>query len=409
MPPKRQRAANAASQRRLIFTTIDLHYRDESAAYVLYHRRAAWGLKGAIPINFDAIINSSDPVYIFAFWLGIGVAALAIVMLLLILFLRQAVLRRERIHAAAVARWREVLIPHPQQEPPIPPLASRDLSGFLEVWNAVHEPLPQGSTDFLARVAEAVGLEQRLLPRIGRGRFHSRLVSIIAIGHIRNPENFDRMRRFIDDKNPTVSLCAARALMQIDPQRAVSQFVPRIVSRGDWSQGSVATILAETKHEAVPKELAGAALQASADIAPRLIRFLAGVSPEAASPIIRQTLESAKDERLISACLQVMTRSLDLDCVRPLLTHQRWHVRMQAAVTLGRLGVPGDDERLVGLLSDPQWWVRYRAAQALLKLRFFGRNRLRDVQAAQADHYARDIIEHVLKEQEMGLVTQSAA
>ena len=357
----------------------------------------------------DALINSSDPVYIFAFWLGLGVTALAALMMLLILFMRQYVLRRERIHARAVAVWQQYLVPHPDPEPEqIPRLEHRDLPGFLEVWNAVHEPLHGETTPWLARVARETDLERRLLPRLARGTFHARLLAIIAMGHVKNPDSFERMRRFIDDRNPTVSLCTARALMQIDPARAVSQFVPRIVSRNDWSQGSIATILAESDVEKVSRELSGVTLQANVEIAPRLIRFLSVVSPAAASPIIRQMLHTQSDERVISTCLQVMTSQEDLDAVRPLLAHQRWHVRMQAAVTLGRLGMPGDEQRLIALLTDKQWWVRYRAAQALLKLPFVGAASLRQIQATQSDKYARDIIAQVLKEQEMGLVPQAA-
>ena len=358
----------------------------------------------------NSLIHSSDPVYIFAFWLGVGVAVLSLLMLVLILGMRQWVLHRERVHARAVALWQRYLVPNPDPEPAqIPKLQRRDLAGFLQVWNAVHEPLHGGSSPWLAKVAREVDLEHRLHLRLSqRRRFHTRLVAIIAMGHVRNPASFERMRKFIDDKNPTVSLCAARALMQIDSQRAVTQFVPRIVNRGDWSQGSIATILSESSVEEVSRELSGVTLQANVEIAPRLIRFLAGVSPDAAAPIIRRMLTSATDERVMSTCLQVMTNRSDLDVVRPLLSHQRWHVRMQAAVTLGRLGMGGDDQRLIALLTDKQWWVRYRAAQALLKLSFVGADNLRRIQAAQNDHYARDIIEHVLVEQRMGLVPQGA-
>lgn len=360
-------------------------------------------------ILVESLLESTDPVHVFAFWLGLGVTALALLMLLLILCMRQYVLHRDRVHARALSRWREVLVPAPEPEPAeVPRLERGDLPGFLEAWNAVHERLQGATTPWLARVAQHIGLEQRLLPRLARGTFHARLVSIIAMGYLRNPESFDRMRRFLDDRNPTVSLCAARALMQIDPARAVSQFVPRIVSRADWSQGSIATILAESDVEKVSRELSGVTLQANVEIAPRLIRFLAGVSPEAASPIIRQMLRTQEDERVISTCLQVMSSADDLDAVRPLLAHPRWHVRMQAAVTLGRLGRPGDEQPLMGLLSDKQWWVRYRAAQALLKLPFVGTTNLRRIQTAQSDKYARDIIQQVLREQEMGLVPQAA-
>lgn len=346
----------------------------------------------------------TDPKIVFAFWLGVAVAAMTLLMLVVIIIMRQVVLHRERVHARAVEFWSTILVADPGFETgPIPPLPNRDLPGFLQVWNEVHEPLHGDTTEHLARVAREVGLEPRLYKHLGHGSFHGQLVAIIALGHIQNIDSFHHVERFIDDKNPIVSLCAARALMQIDPKRAVSKFVPQIVRRGDWSQGSVASILHEVGADQVTQELSEATLQANAQIAPRLIRFLASVSPEAAAPIIRNTLLSSKDERLISTCLQVMTNRDDLDCVRPLLAHPRWHVRMQAAVTLGRLGVPGDEQRLIAILSDEQWWVRYRAAQALRHLSFIDVDDMLRIQQAQTDGYARDIIQHVLAEQAMGV------
>ena len=350
----------------------------------------------------DTLIGS-DPKIVFAFWLGVAVAAMTMVMLGVIIVMRQVVLRRERIHADAVAFWKTIIVTTPDDGAgKIPPLPNRDVAGFLEVWNEVHEPLHGGTTPHLARVARETGLEEHLHKRLTHGGFHSHLVAIIATGHVQSSESFHRVEKFIDDKNPIVSLCAARALMQIDPTRAVSMFVPQIVRRSDWSQGSVATILQEVGADSVSRELSEATLQANADIAPRLIRFLASVSPESAAPIIRKTLLSSLDERLISTCLQVMSNPDDLDCVRPLLAHPRWHVRMQAAVTLGRLGVAGDEQRLTAILADEQWWVRYRAAQALMKLSFLDSDDMRRIQQAQTDGFARDIIKHVLAEKVMG-------
>ena len=54
------------------------------------------------------------------------------------------------------------------------------------------------------------------------------------------------------------------------------------------------------------------------------------------------------------------------------------------------------------MLSDSQWWVRYRAAGGLLNLKFVGIERLRQLQRSQSDAYARDIITQVLAELALG-------
>ena len=353
-------------------------------------------------VNVDVLIGA-DPKIVLAFWVGVAVAAVTCIMLAVIIVMRQVVLRRERIHASAVAFWREIIVATPADGAgkKMPPLPNRDITGFLEVWNEVHESLRGGTTPQLARIAHEVGLEKRLSSRLAHGRFHARLVAIIAIGHVRNAESFSRIEKFIDDANPIVSLCVARALMQIDPDKAISKFVPRIASRSDWSQGSIATILEEAGADRVARGLSEATLQANADMAPRLVRFLASVSPESAGPIIRNILLTSEDGGLISTCLQVMSNPEDLDCVRPLLAHPRWHVRMQAAVTLGRLGVQSDEQLLVAMLSDRQWWVRYRAAQALMNSGFVDANDMRRILNSQTDEYARDIVRHVLAEEAM--------
>ena len=62
----------------------------------------------------------------------------------------------------------------------------------------------------------------------------------------------------------------------------------------------------------VSKELGEVALQANADVAPRLVRFLAEVSPSEAAPVIRRILAEPPDDHLVSTCLQVMAHADDL-------------------------------------------------------------------------------------------------
>lgn len=340
------------------------------------------------------------PKIVFAFWLGVTVVIVTAVMLTVILAMRQVMSRRERNHNRAAAAWRAILVAADAGAPfTASSLPRRDVTGFLEVWNELHAAHPGDRGDGLLRVATDVGLDQHLFRLLEHGGFHNQVVAIIALGHLRNRDHFPRVARFIDDKSPIVSLCAARSLMQMDPSTAVSMFVPQIVRRDDWSQGSIATILQENSSPAMSKELSLATLRANADVVPRLVRFLASVSPEEAAPVIRAILASAADDHLISTCLQVMSRSADLVSVRSLLQHPRWHVRMHAAATIGRLGVPGDERLLIDMLSDEHWWVRYRTAQGLLKLPFLDELRVRRIRDEHADRFARDILDHVLAEQ----------
>lgn len=349
-------------------------------------------------------LTNTNPRIVFAFWLGVVVIAMALLMLLVIIVMRQVVMRRERNRIRAATQWHQILVDSTQGAATAPPsLPHGDLPGFVDAWNHVHQSLGAQDDSGLQRVAREIGLEHKLYLAIDHGSFHNRVMSIIALGYLRSRTHFDKLARYLDDRSTIISLSAARALMHIDPSRAVSMLVPHIVQRGDWPQGGVAQILHDASPALVSKELGEVALQANADVAPRLIRFLADVSPAAAGPVIRRVLESAPDDHLVSTCLQVMTDPADLDLIRSLLSHERWHVRMHAASALGRMGRAGDEQHLLPLLADTQWWVRYRAAQAISRLPNIDEEGMRRLRAAQNDRFACDVLDQVMAERNMGV------
>ena len=349
-------------------------------------------------------LNGADPKVVFAFWLGVAVVVVALAMLVIIVAMRQSMLRKERNHQRAATFWRGVLEAAVAGDTVhAPELPGRDLSGFIDAWNDLHGTRQLIGDPSMQRVAREVGLQPKLHQALGQRGFHARLMALIALGYLKNRRDFERIARHLDDRSSIVSLSAARAMMQIDAHRAVALFVPQIVARPDWSQSGVVQILKEAGPGAVSDKLGEVVLQANAEVAPRLIRFLADVSPEQATVVIRRILKSSTDEHLISTCLQVMSTGADLDLVRPLLTRERWHVRMHAAAALGRLGGAGDEQLLVPLLADAQWWVRYRAAQALVRLPLMREGGAQRIRATQTDRFACDILDQVLAEEKIGV------
>ncbi len=351
-------------------------------------------------------LSSSEARLVFAFWLGVCVVIASLVLLVAILVIRQWVARGERIHRRAAEQWRKILAEAATGAPVTAPSMPRsEEPGFFDVWNELHDA-PETTVAAragMARVAAQVGLEDRLHRAIDQGAFHHRIMAIIAAGHLKSEKPFDKLARLLGDNSPIVSLSAARALMKIDPERAVRLVVPKIVDRNDWVDGGIAQMLGEAGPAVVGPELSMTTLQVNDGVASRLVRFLAGIDPDAAMPVIHQILAEAHDEHLVSTCLQVMSDGTELDSVRNLLRHPRWHVRMHAATAMGRFGGPQDAQDLRPLLQDSQWWVRYRSAQALRKL-VAGREDLQRIRDGLSDRFARDILEHVMAEQALGAV-----
>jgi HEAT repeat protein len=117
-----------------------------------------------------------------------------------------------------------------------------------------------------------------------------------------------------------------------------------------------------------------------------------------AGVVVSTLLATSQDpDNLTAALRHARSPALLPDVVR-LARHPAWPVRTQAATALGRLG--GAEERglLLDLLSDPQWWVRYRAAQALFAGRMGTRDELAALAGGLGDRFARDIVAQVLAE-----------
>lgn len=65
------------------------------------------------------------------------------------------------------------------------------------------------------------------------------------------------------------------------------------------------------------------------------------------------------------------------------LDHPRARVRSAAAQAAGQLHLDFLAPRLAQLLSDSNWWVRFRAAEALVALGTAGRDRLREIAVSE--------------------------
>lgn len=335
-----------------------------------------------------------------AFWAGAVALLVTLLQLVAIVLLRISLRARQARHARIFATWRPILMQSVYAAPGnLPALPQRDLISFLAIWNHYHESLRGDVKTHLNEIAHRVGADRMVQSALRKAPFQTRLQAVVAAGHLRQTENQDVLRDMLNDESPVLSLAAARVLLQIEPERAVPHILSHITSRLDWPAARVATMLQEAGAVNISKPLAQMAISAATRDAPRLIRFLALASPYEAGPAIRKILHSTDDDHAISTCLQIMNDPMNLDLVRQYASHPRWHVRVQAASALGRLGTRGDETLLEKMLSDEQWWVRYRAAQALAALPFVGWSELETIRERQTDRFAKDILAQIIAEQ----------
>lgn len=146
--------------------------------------------------------------------------------------------------------------------------------------------------------------------------------------------------------------------------------------------------------------LAQAAVTGNAIVGPRLIRYLPIThNPSGLSILRRYVHEHRPSDNMLAACLFVFGEfrdQADLPIIRRHLTHEAWYVRVQAATALGKLGTVDDEERLIGLFNDDQWWVRYRAGEALVSLESMTEEKLLSLQESLTSPDAHEILAPIL-------------
>lgn len=340
-----------------------------------------------------------------AFATGLVSLGLTALLALQVTWMRVAKRRRERRHLRFLETWRPVLYEAAMGESPsVPALAREDETSLLLLWNQLQDALRgRSSREGLNRVARAVDAHGAARRALRRSSPRERLLALRTLRYLGELEDFGPVRPLLDERGPTMCLTAARALFQIDRTAALPEVWRRLRRRTDWPLAHVAAVLRES--ELAEAEMSGLAASFAAQLPglrtvelQRLLPLLSIFRAEDAGLVVRRLLMPDQVPEVLSAALkQARDEALLPDVVR-LCGHPAWPVRTQAATALGRIGGAADRELLLSMMCDPQWWVRYRAAQALLSGRFGAAEELAGLGARLRDRFARDILTHVLAE-----------
>lgn len=341
----------------------------------------------------------SDPYLYLAFWTGVGAFSLTLLFVLLIIGYRLYWRWLEHHEEAFMALWQPLLMRLMMGDDiaALPRLHRRDHWLFLKLWNHFQESLRGNATARLGEVAFRLGCDTMARELLQRGNRTEQLFAILTLGHMRDRSAWASLCTQLIRPNRNGSLYAARALIQIDATEGARVVVPHLLQRDDWEMARVAVLLQEYR-DALGQEL----VPGLPDLPParrlRALRLAEALHLQVPCDILLPWLQPDQPADLLMAALRLAPGQQALVAVRTLADHPDWRVRVQVARALGRLGDPLDAMLLVRMVTDAQWWVRYRAAQALASLPFTTPEQLRGMLMSLPDRYAREITAQVLAE-----------
>lgn len=333
--------------------------------------------------------------------LGLLSMVVTVGLLLQVLALRARSRRRQAVQARVVARWRPLLLRAAAGDEEQPPaLPRREREPLLLLWNQMQDGLRGSAHEGLNRFAAALGLPALARRAALRGGGSRRVLGLHTLGHVRDPADWDILAALLPQPRSFVSLAAARALLQIDARRAAPLVLDEFLARTDWPVPRLGTLLREAGADAIGLALSDRLLDQPPAQQVRLLPLARVTEAPGRGSVIEGVLARATDTGVLAVSLQQVHGPASLRRVRELCTHADWHVRSFAALALGRLGGAPERAQLIAMLADREWWVRYRAAQALLGLPGVDELAARALAAGLTDRYARDMLRQVLAERE---------
>lgn len=343
----------------------------------------------------------SDPYLTAAFRIGVGALALSLLMAGQIVYLRAALRRHQRRQKASIEKWRPLLNAALAQAAPesLPPLGRKEHFAFLQFWVHLQGSVRGEARDALNDIAyrlQCDAIARRLLHRRDRGE---QLLGIMTLGHLRSRDAWSVLLDHASRPDSTTSLYALWALVQTDAAAAAARMAVPVIRRADWPLSQIVNILKDARDAWAPA-LIDALAGLDDERLPRALRIAHALRIDIPAPLLSGLLLHDSVDVLAAALDSAATPAM-LPAVRAHQMNADWQVRVHVAKALGRIGDRSDIDRLRVLLSDSQWWVRYRAAQSLVDLPFLGKAEFDELCLNISDPFAGDMLKQVLAEREM--------
>jgi len=349
----------------------------------------------------SALNSISDPILYYLASSVLIISGLVLLMLLQVVGFRIYSVYQDCVTQKAKQIWRPIMasamLLYPEN---IPSLEKKHKHILLREWNIFYSKL-RGDAQFRLQILAHHKCLDLLAHRyINSSSMRKKLQGIITLGHMKDSSAWDELTDFVLSKHSILSLTAAQALVNIDSKKALHFLLPHIIKRRDWPAARVAMLHASTNPSELSVMLKEAINQSSEEEIPYILQFMGSNHFDAETFNIYQQLGNSNDSKIIAACIHAAQDVRGLEVIRKHVSNPEWYIRLNVASTLGRIGTKDDIKILIKLMGDSEWWVRYRSAQALVEMPFIDNNELEKIYSQLDDRYARDMLKHVIAEQQ---------
>ena len=352
--------------------------------------------------------SSLEPLVQFGLIAGAAAVGLNLLLATLILALRAGLNQRERDQQAFKAIWQPALLQALAGPATyvLPPLRPQEQVAFLELWNYLHESLRGDATVRLNDIGRHLRCDELARRLLREGSSAERLLAMLTLGHLRDSHAWSELEHVARSTDTIESLKAARAMIQIDPTAAARELLPAVLTRADWDVPRLARILGYAAPEVFGSLLAPRISDMPSPQQVRALELIEALHIRLPAAELARLLGSQLEPAVIAAALRLANAPQLRAATLAHLEHPEWRVRVQAVDAVARMATASDVQRLAARLGDREWWVRYRAAHALVALPFRGHQDPVVLKSLTEDRFGRDALDQVLAER--GLPSHSS-
>ena len=340
-----------------------------------------------------------------ALWdVSLGLCAIASLVLLCLLLTRLLTRERQERRDAERARLKPLLLGSAEMEAPEPARCRLERLEAMKLSVELAELVRGSDREALLDKAGALGIRETLHRQMRSRIPQDRLLAAEALAMF--PEDAGRVGTMLDDPNPDVRLGAALALAQNRLAPSARELVERL-GLGTTERSLLVVSLMRDLVDRDAAEVEAILYDPDLPDAPKLAATdaLAQSGQVAHAPLVAWMAEAAEhDTELLPRIYHALGRTGHPAGHRAIargLRHGDWQVRAAAAQAAGMTRFSGATERLSALLGDDQWWVRFRAGEALVRLGRDGTEALMQV-AAEGAGLAREAARLTLAERRAG-------
>lgn len=335
--------------------------------------------------------------------LGLG----TLIILALVVYLRIKSELQALMENKWIEEWNSLLAQALIGSPVTPPvLLKEQWLSFAIAWNHFIEHITGEAKQSLSRLGSQVGLQKWARKKINSRSLFEQGLALITLGNLKDESSWQKIANKVPEDTTVIGYLACQALVRIDPDQSAPLVIPVLFQREMWPKEWRAMLMKEMGAGNIAPLVVAEIEKTPNSELPQVLDFLTLIPETYSLPLLSDLINNQEDPELVAACLRAWHKIGSAQEFRPLieslLSHPYWPIRVQAVSLLAMQAKDENDVALlVQMLSDENWWVRFRAAQNLVHLPFMTKEKVLNLLNTVQDRYGRDILEECIREREV--------